>query len=207
MISRRTKVAWVLERPQFWFEIGTHADNSWHEHFCIKFVCNLFSWFDETLCNLDIWLKCNILSINIKKTNNIIFKSRQKKLGKSFSLSFGNQESEIKFLDVYVDERWTRIRHISFVCKQISKSVSIILMSRYYLSFDTKLTVNKTLIYPYITYCNSACLNTYVTNLNIIYYLQKRGVGATTNSDYREHTAPLFAKLDILDISKSMHCK
>ena len=48
-ICRRRKVAWVLERPQFWFEnmvLNQHPDNIWQEHFRIsrqtfQFVCNL----------------------------------------------------------------------------------------------------------------------------------------------------------------------
>ena len=48
--------------------------------------------------------------------------------------------------------------------------------------------------------CVSSWSSTYVSNLNIIYYLQKRAVRAITNSDYRAHTAPLFSKLEILDI-------
>ena len=46
----------------------------------------------------------------------------------------------------------------------------------------------------------SAWSSTYVTNLHRIFYLQKRAVRAITNSGCREHTAPLFAKLGILDI-------
>ena len=42
--------------------------------------------------------------------------------------------------------------------------------------------------------------STYVSNLNRIDYLQKRAVRAITNSEYRAHTAPLFSKLEILDI-------
>ena len=64
----------------------------------------------------------------------------------------------------------------------------------------TKLMLYYTLIYPYISYCNSTWSSTYVSNLNIIYYLQKRAVRAVTNSDYPAHTAPLFSKLKILDI-------
>ena len=37
-----------------------------------------------------------------------------------------------------------------------------------------------------------------MTNLNRIFYCQKRVVRAITNSDYREHTAPVCAKLNIL---------
>ena len=71
-----------------------------------------------------------------------------------------------------------------------------------------KLTLYYTLIYPYIVYCNCAWSSTYVSNLNRIYYLQKRAVRAITNSDYRAHSAPLFSKLGILDIfSKSIRLK
>ena len=56
------------------------------------------------------------------------------------------------------------------------------------------------LIYPYITYCNSTWSSTYVSNLNRIFYLQKCVVRAIVNLDYRAHSAPLFAKLGILDI-------
>ena len=48
-ICRRRKVAWVLERPQFWFEhmlLNQYANNIWREHFRIsrqtfQFICNL----------------------------------------------------------------------------------------------------------------------------------------------------------------------
>ena len=72
--------------------------------------------------------------------------------------------------------------------------------ARFYLSCKTKLMLYYSLIYPYITYCNSTWSSTYVSNLNRIYYLQKRVVRAVTNSEYRAHTAPLFCKLKILDI-------
>ena len=37
--------------------------------------------------------------------------------------------------------------------------------------------------------------STYNTHLNRIYLLQERAIRAFTNSEYRAHTAPLFAKL------------
>ena len=105
-----------------------------------------------------------------------------------------------KFLGVYVDEHLTWKHHISFICKQISKSVGIISSSQFYLSFKTKLSLYYALIYPDITYCNSTWSSTYVSNLNGLFCLQKRVVRVITNSDYRAHSAPLFAKLGILDV-------
>ena len=115
----------------------------------------------------DVWLKCNKLSVNLIKTNYIIFKSRQTKLSYNFTLFFGNQSLNQANLTKFLGLR----HHISLICKQISKSVGIIFRSRFY--SKTKLTLYDVLIYPYITYCNSTWSSTYVFNLNRIFYLQK----------------------------------
>ena len=103
MIEQITsKAKWIRKFPIFdmaamlWRHVVIKTDNDpglfaddtsiFYSHSdpnCLESVLN------NELCNLDIWLKCNMLSINVKKTNYIIFKSRQKKLSKSFSLSFG----------------------------------------------------------------------------------------------------------------------
>ena len=148
----------------------------------------LQSVLNEELCNFDVWLKCNKLSVNLKKTNYIFFKSRQKELNYHFTLFFGKQPvvqaNMTKFLGVYVDEHLTWKHHISFICKQISKSVGTISRSRFYLSSKTKLTLYYALMYPYITYCNSTWSSTYVSNLNRIFCMQKRVVRVIINSDY-----------------------
>ena len=114
--------------------------------------------FNNELLNIDIWLRCNELSINVQKTNYVIFRPSQRKVNHSFSLSFGGQpltqSSATKFLGVYLDEHLTWKYHINFVCKQIAKSVGILSTTRFYLSCKTKLMLYYTLIYLYITYCN-----------------------------------------------------
>ena len=105
----------------------------------------LHSILIDELCNFDVWLKCHKLSVNVIKTNYIIFQSRLKKLSYNCTFFFGNQSLNranlTKFLDVYVDAHLTWKHHISFICKQISKSVGVIFMSRFYLSSKTKLTL------------------------------------------------------------------
>ena len=117
---------------------------------------------NNELLNIDVWLRCNKLSVNIKKTNYVTFSPSQRKLNLSFSLSFGDQlliQSNVtKFLGVHLDEHLTWKYHINFVCKQIAKSIGILSRTRFYLSCKTKLTLYYTLIYPYITYCNSTWL-------------------------------------------------
>ena len=131
-------------------------------------------------------------------------KPGQKKCYHKFSFSLDGelltQTNATIFLGVYIDEHLTWKNHISYLCKQISKTIGMLSRSRFYLSSKTKLTLYYSPIYPYISYCDSTWSSSYVSNLDIIYCLQKRAVRAITNSDHRAHSAPLFSKLGILDI-------
>ena len=131
-------------------------------------------------------MKCNKLSVNFKKTSYIIFKLRQKKLGKSFSLSFGNQAlkqvNETKFLGVYIYENLTWKPYISFVAKQIPESVSITFDANYtiHLRLSLLCTIRQ---FTHISLTVIQPDRPHATNLNIIFYLQKRVVQVINNSD------------------------
>ena len=128
---------------------------------------------NSELQNIDIWMKSNKLSVNISKTNYLIFRSRQRKINTNLCLQHNNQilsqKQHIKFLGVYINENLSWKTHINYICKKIAKSVGIIYQSRYLLSSATKLSLYYTLIYPYLTYCNIVWSSTYVTNLNRIH--------------------------------------
>ena len=131
--------------------------------------------------NSEVWLRCNKLSVNVKKTTQLIFTPWQKKCDHHFSISLGDQlltqTNVTKFLEVNIDEHLTWKDHISYLCKQIFKSTRMLFRSRFYLSSKTKLTLYYQLIYPYINYCNSPWLSTYVNcgmNLNSIGFPSRR---------------------------------
>ena len=88
-------------------------------------------------------MKANKLPVNIKKTNYVVFKSKQKRMGGNLSLAFdGNllkQGQVVKFLGVLLHENLSWIPYINYICKKISKSVGIIYRNRFYLSTPTKL--------------------------------------------------------------------
>ena len=106
-------------------------------------IDHLVHVLNEELNNTDIWMKCNKLSINTKKTNYIIFKHKQKKIHRNTHLYFDDQllerADETKFLGVYIDENLNWKSHIGHVCNKIAKSVGIIFKSRFLLSAKTKL--------------------------------------------------------------------
>ena len=149
---------------------------------------------NSELTKISLWMKSNKLSVNIKKTNYVIFKPTQKSVHMSSQILFDSialkQVTEVKFLGVYIDEGLTWKSHISNICKKISKSVGIVHRVRFFLSSNTKISLYYTLIYPYLTYCTTVWSSTYVTNLNRIFLLQKRAVRAMTNSNHRAPSAP-----------------
>jgi hypothetical protein len=108
--------------------------------------------FNSELRKLDIWMKSNKLSVNISKTNYIIFWPRQKKIYLNLVIQYNNemitQKQYIKFLGVYIDEHLSWKEHINYICNKIAKSVGIIYRSQYLLSSVTRLSLYYTLIYP-----------------------------------------------------------
>ena len=56
------------------------------------------------------------------------------------------------------------------------------------------------LFVPYITYCCEICGNTYKSNINCVYLLQKKVVRLVCNVNYRYHSNGLFNELGILKL-------
>ena len=74
---------------------------------------------NSELTKISLWMKSNKLSVNIKKTNYVIFKPKQKSVHMSSQIAFDSialkQETEVKFLGIYIDEGLTWKSHISYI--------------------------------------------------------------------------------------------
>ena len=106
-------------------------------------------------------MKKNKLSVNINKTNYVIFSSKQKTTKVNLPVLFDDKPLKrvnvVKFLGIYIDENLTWKYQIDPVCNKISKSIGVIARSRFVLSTKAKLSLYYSLIYPYINYCNVIC--------------------------------------------------
>ena len=88
-------------------------------------------------------MKANKLSVNIDKTNFVIFLSRQKSLSQPIPPILYNgvslkQKKAVKFLGVYVDQQLAWKDHISYISKKTAKSFGIMCKSRFFLFRTTK---------------------------------------------------------------------
>ena len=82
------------------------------------------------LDKLTLWLSANKLSINLKKTNFMIFRPRQKKFHINPKIVLNSFEidmvDEVSFLGVILDANLTWKSHISHVSRKMSKSMELL---------------------------------------------------------------------------------
>jgi hypothetical protein len=120
---------------------------------------NIFISHKDPTCLTDIanteldkinsWFKANKLSLNIKKTNFMIFKTLKKVNSKQLE-----RLTQISFLGVVFYQHLSWKPHISKLATKIAKSAGVIFKCRFYLPKKCLLSLYYALVYPYLHYCN-----------------------------------------------------
>ena len=151
------------------------------------------------------WFRANRLSVNIKKTNFVIFGTQANLRNKTNCRIFMEkleiaQTNTAKFLGVLIDCNLNWKSHIDYISKKIAKNVGIIKRLRHCLPIHILNTLYNTLILPYLSYCNIIWANNKPTRLQSLMMLQKKIVRVNTASGYYSHALPLFGKLNQLTV-------
>ena len=126
----------------------------------LKFSCSseqlIQKKMNEDLKNLFIWLCANRLSLNVAKTEFIIFKPPRKSLKKRITLRLNGktlfESKKIKYLGLIVDDRLSWKFHINELSKKLGRAIGVIyrlkhmncpksvLFSIYYSLFQSQLS-------------------------------------------------------------------
>ena len=165
----------------------------------------LIEEINEELQKITTWFHTNKLSLNIKKSNFIIFLPKGKKCNtENIKINInGNEIKRVnftKFLGIYIDEHLSWAQHIEFLSKKIARNVGILSKLKHFLPMYIMNTLYYSLILSHLQYCTLLWANTYSTCLNKLRILQKKAVRIITESHYLAHTDPLFSKLKLLKL-------
>ena len=107
-----------------------------------------------------------------------------------------------KFLGVLIDECLTWKNHINCISKTISRNIGVMNKLKHYIPYRILHTLYCTLIIsPYLSYGILIWGNTCKSYLDKLVKLQKWAIRVISNSHYRCHTAPLFAKCNFLTVT------
>ena len=165
----------------------------------------------ETIINNELqnpynWLTANKLTLNIKKSNFVIFHPYQKQLASQPKLSMFDDEKNIyvrleskvsiKYLDVLIDQNLPWIYHI-LLLQKISKNVGLLAKLRHSVPRPMLLNIFKSLIHSYLTYGLAAWCQACKTYLNKILILQKRDLRLLYFTDWHVHPNPIFLETKV----------
>ena len=124
------------------------------------------------------WLNVNKLSLNISKTNVLLFNIRNKNININMDLNINNikvkQVSEIKFLGVIIDCKLNWKLQLNYVSSKLSRTIAISHKVKNKLNMKSLILLYNALFLSHLNYCSNIWGNTFKSSLKNIFILQKK---------------------------------
>ena len=203
------------------FYLFADDTNIYYEDYSLQ---ELEKKINKELRSLYTWLSVNRLSLNIDKTNFVIFHPFNKPLKYNVTIKINkkalNEKKSIKYLGMLIDSTLSWKEHVSYLSKKLSRAVGILYKIRPFVNTKIMKNIYYALFYSHIVYAIEVWGSTGITNLNKIITLQKRVIRLMA---YRDQfpvlpgplfpSSPLFLELGllktndifVLQISKFIH--
>ena len=150
------------------------------------------------------WLDGNRLSLDIDKTNFVVFHTPQIKLVKPVIIRLGKKKlkrkSCVKFLGIMLDANLSWKYHIAELSKKLSRSIGIFYKVRHLVPLEILKTLYYLLFYSFVSYGIAVWGFTHKTYVQKIFLLQMKIARIMTFASKTDHTYPIFANLEFLKI-------
>lgn len=184
----------------FKFVIFADDTNIFSSHENIHTLSRLVS---TELDKLHVWFSINKLSLNVSKTNYMVFTNRKvNHINVTIAGTVIDRVYVTKFLGVLIDCKITWKDHITSIASKLSKSIAIIYRASLILNDSAIYTLYCTLFLPYLNYCSVVWGNTYKTTIMPLVLKQKRIVRIICRAKFLEHTDELFRNLKVMKLSQ-----
>ena len=194
-----------LSSSYFDFRLFADDSNLFHTFPKNNSIINL-TLVNNEFKNVMGWCTANKLTINESKTKYILIRSRKCHLNVCGTLSInGNAIEQVEhasFVGIVIDNHLLWKDHICHVNNTIRRKIGALFKVRDYVPKHILSLLYKSFIQPHISYGLEVWGNTFHSYLHCILLSQKMAMRAITHSHFRDHSAPLFHELGILDIFK-----
>ena len=150
------------------------------------------------------WLTANKLTLNVKKSNFVIFCPAQRKLSHQPKIVvFDNKQNKkvslehkdfVKYLGILIDKSLSWKHHIEHIIIKVSRTEGLIakLPTLHFLPTHTLLNMYQALIAPYLTYGLTVWGQACKSYLDTLLKLQKRALRFIYFSDHNGHAIPVY---------------
>ena len=157
------------------------------------------------------WLCANRLSLNVAKTEFIIFRPPRKKLEQRVYLKLNGvkiyESTKIKYLGIILDNRLTWKHHVHELSKKLNRAVGMIYKIRDNCSDSVLRSLYFSLFNSHLTYALSVWGNCDAIHSNKLLLLQKKIVRAISFAKFHDPSKPLFKELNILSFDDLYKCQ
>jgi len=167
-----------------------------------KNISDLTDKMNSDLQNISEWFKANKLSLNISKTNYIIFS--QHHIDTNIPLQIDSKQiskvNSVKFLGLYLDHKLTWENHINHIGNKVTSGLYVLNALKNFLTSHNLTLIYNSIIHCHLTYgCilwgNS--LNKYMQKLIIS---QKKAMRVISHAHYQTPSNPLFKMKHIMKL-------
>ena len=171
--------------------------------FCHEDIKVIEKVYNEELCKVSQWLIANKLSLNVSKSNMVLFKTCRKNNGEKISLSINNEiineKPHTKYLGMILNSKLSWTQHIQYVNLKLSKGIGILCKLRHLVTKQMLRSLYFTFVQPHIDYglINWGCANK--TSLDSVKKNIKKAVTILSFKRKDCHTETLFVNLRILN--------
>ena len=154
------------------------------------------------------WLKTNKLSLNVKKTELIIFRQKKKPLDHSVKFKLNGKRlfptSSVKYLGVILDQHLYWNKQLAHVTTKLNQGIGILSKLRHYANLNILKIVYHSLAGSHLHYGAQLWGQTNTENINKIRVLQNRALREITFKMLHNPTNEIYKNPKILRFSDSV---
>ena len=167
-----------------------------------KSLKNIGSRVNRDLKGLTDWLKANRISLNVSKTEYIIFRNHKKIIDYDLKIKLNGKRlfpsSYIKYLGIIFDENLSWNNHLTELSKKLNRANSMLCKIRYFVDKLTLRSIYYAIFSSHLMYGSQIWGQKGSPNITKIETLQKIAIRIISFSPFRSHTSSLFPELSIL---------
>ena len=156
------------------------------------------------------WLNANKISLNVKKTDMVIFKSKQKELEGGLKIKLYGKRlyptESVKYMGIKIDTNLTWQHHVNNLSIKLNRANALLFKIRKYVSLKILRSIYFAIFDSYLSYCCLVGAQNCSTIQQII-ILQEKAVTIINFQPRNTHTRVLFRQSSIIEKGSIQNCK
>ena len=160
------------------------------------------------LSNLVQWLRANKISLNVNKTEIVVFRSPTKQIYKNLNFSLSGQKIEpkrcTKYLGVIMDEHLSFNEQMNTLKQKLNRANGILAKLRYYVTADVLKTIYYAFLDSHMKYACHICGQVQNKTFDMIQRAQNKALRIISFKQFMEPSEPLYNQLKINSLKNNI---